>query len=546
MDGRPPAGPDDPLPLEFVMGTNRCDVWEVEYKHGVQSGPEVSVQVYGHLADLYAVATHPTDPDVFASAAEADRVFLWNAADCNLIRTSPTGVVGRSIAFSAEPVPSSAKYFPGWSPTSMKNQPVSAGHHIAVGGKSGSIAVIDGVTLQPLAMLKDVQSAVDDVKFCGGPRQMLAAGSHDLVVDVYDVDRGYVHLSRCQGHQATITHLDWSLPLYSPNGAGGADKPQRLLQTNCASYEILHWDPVTGRQVLVNQRDTQWESFTCVLGFSVMGVWPDGSDGTDINAVDRAKCGQSVVRDPKVPRASLGRWPAPDSCAELDGAGFLVTADDFGKVKLFNYPCVFNDAPYREYKGHASHAMCIRFTADDARVLTAGGHDRAMLQFKTVGVRAGDEPPVKPCAPVPKRTWGPIDGGKAYGWIEDKGTVNGTRTRGEGVGRPPPVAMPSMKYVPGSSPLHGEERRATWEDTSVGPTRQVSGAGAVAGPSVTLTPPAMGRSQSTARPATAATGSSGTIGPGYSQKHSRGEASFERGRYADVDDEAEEIIEDEF
>jgi hypothetical protein len=74
----------------------------------------------------------------------------------------------------------------------------------------------------------------------------------------------------------------------------------------------------------------------------------------------------------------------------------------------------------------------------------------------------------------------------------------------------------------------------------------VSGAGAVAGPSVTLTPPAMGRSQSTARPATAATGSSGTIGPGYSQKHSRGEASFERGRYADVDDEAEEIIEDEF
>ena len=31
--------------------------------------------------------------------------------------------------------------------------------------------------------------------------------------------------------------------------------------------------------------------------------------------------------------------------------GYLVTADDFGKVKLFNYPCVYNDAPYREYKG---------------------------------------------------------------------------------------------------------------------------------------------------------------------------------------------------
>ena len=73
------------------------------------------------------------------------------------------------------------------------------------------------------------------------------------------------------------------------------------------------------------------------------------------------------------PQASLKRRDTPASCDSLEGAGFLVTADDFGKVKLFNYPCVFNDAPYREYKGHASHAMCIRFTSDDARVITAVG-----------------------------------------------------------------------------------------------------------------------------------------------------------------------------
>lgn len=285
LDCRPPNNPGDPLPQEFVMGTNRCDVWEVEYKPG-KSQPEVNVQVYGHIADLYAVATHPLDPSIFASTAEADRVFLWNAADKNLIRTSPTGIIGRSIGFSAEPVPKSEKFFPGWMPMTMDNKPADSGHHIAVGGKFGCVAVMDGVTLQPLATLKDCQSAVDDVKFCGGPRQMLAAGSHDLVIDIYDVEKGYVHLSRCQGHQATVTHLDWSLPLYSPNGGVGGKggdvgekAPQRLLQSNCASYEILHWDPITGRQVLVNQRDTQWESFTCILGFSVMGVWPDGGGG---------------------------------------------------------------------------------------------------------------------------------------------------------------------------------------------------------------------------------------------------------------------------
>ena len=46
----------------------------------------------------------------------------------------------------------------------------------------------------------------------------------------------------------------------------------RILQTNCASYEILYWDPLTGKQVLQNQRDAQWESWTSVLGFNVMVV----------------------------------------------------------------------------------------------------------------------------------------------------------------------------------------------------------------------------------------------------------------------------------
>ena len=98
-----------------------------------------------------------------------------------------------------------------------------------------------------------------------------------------------------------------------------------------------------------------------------MGVWADGSDGTDINAVDRAHVGQPSYDD------VAGTIARPEGADGLENAGFVVTADDFGRVKLFNYPCVFNDAPYREYKGHASHVMCVRFSCDDARVYTAGG-----------------------------------------------------------------------------------------------------------------------------------------------------------------------------
>jgi hypothetical protein len=40
-------------------------------------------------------------------------------------------------------------------------------------------------------------------------------------------------------------------------------------------------------QVQQNQRDTAWASYTNILGFSVMGIWHDNTDGTDINAVCR-------------------------------------------------------------------------------------------------------------------------------------------------------------------------------------------------------------------------------------------------------------------
>jgi len=63
-----------------------------------------------------------------------------------------------------------------------------------------------------------------------------------------------------------------------------------------------------------------------------MGIYPPYSDGTDINAVDCQK-----------------------------DLGLIVTGDDFGTAKVFNYPCVVKNAPHRLCTGHSSHVTNARF-----------------------------------------------------------------------------------------------------------------------------------------------------------------------------------------
>ena len=60
-------------------------------------------------------------------------------------------------------------------------------------------------------------------------------------------------------------------------------------------HEALYWD-IRGRPAVdQSQRDTDWDSWTCQLGFGVMGIWSDNMDGTDINAVHRSARGGHIV-----------------------------------------------------------------------------------------------------------------------------------------------------------------------------------------------------------------------------------------------------------
>ncbi len=41
-------------------------------------------------------------------------------------------------------------------------------------------------------------------------------------------------------------------------------------------------------------RDVDWFTWSLRVGFDVMGIWPDDSDGSDVNSVDRSRMGGAI------------------------------------------------------------------------------------------------------------------------------------------------------------------------------------------------------------------------------------------------------------
>ena len=176
-------------------------------------------------------------------------------------------------------------------------------------------------------------------------------------IDLYDAsDNKYFRLHRCKGHSSTVSHLDWSvdsrllqvgpsgdtLPLglsHHPADPSRSTSRSPSLQTQCNAYELLYWNTdrgaiaegwtageaspfetkahkrMYGRQITDEQRDTEWATWTCIMGFDVMGIWPPDYMNTDIDMVARSP---TLKADPH--------------------KKYLAASDHFGGILIANYP----------------------------------------------------------------------------------------------------------------------------------------------------------------------------------------------------------------
>ncbi|XP_072491870.1 echinoderm microtubule-associated protein-like 4 isoform X7 [Notamacropus eugenii] len=301
---------------QFLVGTSRNFILRGTFNDGFQ------IEVQGHTDELWGLATHPFK-DLLLTCAQDRQVCMWNSVEHRLEWTRLLDEPGHCADFHP------------------------SGTVVAIGTHSGRWFVLDAETRDLVSIHTDGNEQLSVMRY-SKDGTFLAVGSHDNFIYLYVVSesgRKYSRYGKCIGHSSYITHLDWS-------------PDNKYIMSNSGDYEILYWDIPSGCKLIRNRsdcKDIDWTTYTCVLGFQVFGVWPEGSDGTDINALVRS-------HNRKV----------------------IAVADDFCKVHLFQYPCSKPKAPSHKYNGHSSHVTNVSFTHNDSHLISTGGKDMSIIQWRVV------------------------------------------------------------------------------------------------------------------------------------------------------------------
>eukprot|EP01035_Chromulina_nebulosa_P020968 gene20968-27173_t len=258
----------------------------------------------------------------------------------------------------------------------------------------------------------------------------LVVGSHDNKIYIYDiidnVKFNYKLVATCVGHATAVTSMDIGVFLSSPNikstntnfsndtlqidliiskttetksiiekfnnETNGIDQIERVviitesntspvvtttnttdkiigsrkidklkdfcIQSCSLSYELLYWH-INGNKIESSAvvKDAWWSTWTIPIGWPVQGLWSNNDDNVEITAVARSHSYNDIP--------------------------VLATADEFGRVRIYNYPCLVDGAPDKCYRGHSNNITNLKFSYDDAYCITIGATDKSIYIWKT-------------------------------------------------------------------------------------------------------------------------------------------------------------------
>ena len=188
---------------------------------------------------------------------------------------------------------------------------------------------------------RDYSSAINLLRFSPDGKKLAVVCSKNFV-DIYKLPHVIKHAT-CRGLKGFVSNLDWSID-------------SNYIQINTVQYQRIIYQISDANPVVDNEVILQivWSTMTCVSGPDIVGVVPVDAQSGDVNISHLSNRGH-----------------------------ILATGDDYGLVKLFNFPVDQKNPAFLRFHGHSAHVTNLRFTHNDCYLVTTGGDDSCVFLWKT-------------------------------------------------------------------------------------------------------------------------------------------------------------------
>jgi WD40 repeat protein len=285
--------------------------------------------------EIWGAALDPKDKKMLVTTGDDNKIRCW---DLSQRRCISTGIIETALFPSCSiqdslPVPSQQSRAVCISPCG----------HVAVGHNDGHVTIRQG-RLQInniLAVLTDAKDCVMIISYSPSA-SFLAIGSNDCCVYMYDVSSGYKLFFRLEGHTGPVVALDWSIK-------------EDMLKTCSFEGELLHWELQSESKLSPTDAkviDEKWATWTSAAGWPVRGINQVTENPDFITNVSRSQ-------DQK----------------------YVAVGNTWGLLELYRYP----NGPGslgKAYRAHSLEIANILWTAQDRGLVTVGGPDLSILQWR--------------------------------------------------------------------------------------------------------------------------------------------------------------------
>lgn len=327
---------------KLLIGTAGCEIYEIAASDGcnLHFGPLIT----GHCRkELWGLSMNPKKSEA-CTVGDDQTIRIWDIEAHRMLRMVQLDAGSRSCAYSPDGMNIAVGF--GCEPSNdyFSNNTLQLEKHVPE-KKEGAFAILNEATLVVEYEARDSKKWIRDIKF-SADGSTLGVASQDQAIYLYNTG-DYASKGKCRKHSSHVTNFDFSSDC-------------AYLQSNCGKHELLFYDANTGSEVsrASDLKDVEWATCNCPLGWATQGIWAPQKfvNKLNVNTVDRY--------------------------TDSKNTALIISGDNYGRIRLYRYPCITKGSAYFEFRGHVTNIRNVRFHPKFPYVLSCGGDDRCIFQWR--------------------------------------------------------------------------------------------------------------------------------------------------------------------